>query len=606
MAQGDVSNTVQSGGGSAGASASEQARTIIGLGVCTAGTANTLYNAASQAAINSGLGLGPLMEYGAKILQHYPAGAVYLCPLSPTAAGAVQASVAHTGTGLATITPSLVPHVSIIAKCSTGGAYATAKFIFSLDGGTMWTEPVTSTASPYAVRVPGTFCTLTFTSAGGTPAFTAADQFTVGVDGTVTAGGSNVTTSTCAQVSSPIDGYNVKATVVTGSALGTAVLSVSLDGGLTTLPNMMVPSSGLVVVPNTGMLLTCSVGSGNFVAGDTYSFVTAPPGHSSTEVTNALNALMADNTTPTVALIHLTSLPSSASSAVSLAASTIETLLATAAATYGKQWQAMVECPSKIAGDVVVSAGNAIVDTADTDAVIRAARVGVEAKHVAVCVGTQEMPSAAGGPSLRRPIGWGIAARYVEADPSEDVAHVGAGALDFILPSGALHRNEWSSATTLYDAQFNVLKTYPGRGAGAYLTLEQGGTGWRNLTTDASFQDAGAVRVLMFFLAALTQMALKYLGSRQATNPDGTIAESSRQPISADADGVARRTVGLLAGGPFTERQASSASATCLATSQLGIAPKRLDFQYTLQPLGQVTSAKATTLFSGVLRVQGA
>src|SRR5262249_35462447 len=105
---------------------------------------------------------------------------------------------------------------------------------------------------------------------------------------------------------------------------------------------------------------------------------------------------------------------------------------------------------------------------------------------------------------------------------------------------------------------------------GAYVTIESGGVGWRNQTVDSSYQDAGAVRVLLVFLNAITSAGQKYLGAREATNADGTISEGDRQAISADVDGVAKRTVGLLKGGQFSIPQASAAFASCLATSQIG------------------------------------
>jgi len=595
MAQGGVSNNVTSGGGQAGAGASVLARVIIALGVCTDGVATALYNVASQKAL-AALGAGPLLEYGAKILQH-GATNVYLAAVAPSAAGAVGA-VTQAGTGAVgagSVTPTLAPWKAIKVKCTAGGTIGSAKFRFSLDGGTTYGAEFTSSdtgGGSYAVLVPGTFTTVSFAAA----TYVNTKTCTIGVDGTVTNGALWVGVVT--QVSSPIDNYNVLLTVQTAGALGVAVVSPSLDGGLTTLPNIAIPSGGVVVIPNTGLVLTFA---STFVAGNTYAFPCAAPSFSTSDINNCVNAIRALTNAPQVALLHCTHLPSSAAGAISVA-SALETQCANARTSNGKFWFAMSECPSSVAGDTIVSGGVAVADTADTDTVIRAAREGSTFNYTSVFVATQEMASPMAGYSLRRPVGWGIAARYVEADPREDVSDVGRGPLDFVVPNNTLRRDDFTSATPLFDAQFNTLKTYPGK-TGAFLTLEEGGTGWRNMTVDANFQDAGAVRVLCLFLNGLNVRSMKYLGSHQDTNADGTIAEGTRQVITTDLDGGCKKDMGLEKGGDFDKPQASSASAEVLATSQLGQAPKRLDVQYTLQKLGQITGVRNDVFFTGVLPV---
>ena len=88
------------------------------------------------------------------------------------------------------------------------------------------------------------------------------------------------------------------------------------------------------------------------------------------------------------------------------------------------------------------------------------------------------------------------------------------------------------------------------------------------------------------------------------TNSDGTIAEGPRQAITADLDGIAKRSVGLGFGGSFREAQASSATANVLASSQLGTSPRRLDVEYSLQPLGLISDIDQRVAVSGVLNVE--
>jgi hypothetical protein len=589
VALGDVTNEVESGGGVAGGSAARLSRTVLALNVSPAGTPATLYSISSSAANRSAFDAGPLAEQVAKLLEH-GARTVYACPVTPSQAGALG-SVSHAGTGTGTITPSLAPHKQIRVKCVTGGTLGTAAFQFSLDGGVTYSSTVTSQSSaPWTYRVPRTFTTLSFAAA----TYVVDKTLTVGVDGTVTAGSGWVGTVT--QTSSPIDNYDLVTTINRGGALGTAVLQVSPDGGVSTLPTMPVPSGGVVVLPGMGIVLTCA---GTFTIDDTYSFLASPPGFSTSDLQTALTALSSSTSAPMVALLHNGSLPSSAAGAIS-AAGTLDTAIASADSQYGKQWLGMGECPSASAGgDTVVSGGAAIADTADTDSVVRAARMGVTYDRTSVFVATHRITSPLTGWKLKRPAGWAIASRYVEADPNSDVAEVGRGPLDVY----AIGRDEFTASTSLHDAQLNVLRTYPTRGEDPYLAIEEGGVGWRNMTTDASFQDAGAVRVLCLFLIAITRAGQKYLASRQPVNADGTIAESARQPLSSDLDGVAKRSVGLLDGGDFSSPQASVASASVLASSQLGQAPRRLDIEYDLQPLALVSSVRNTVRFSGTLNV---
>ena len=591
MAQGDISNTIQSGG-QLPPNGSQQARTIIGMGCCTLGTPGTLYNLGSSPAIVSSLDTGALADYCAKILQH-GAGAVYALPVTPSAVGGISAAVTQVGSGTGTVVPSIAPHKQITVLCTLGGVLGTMKVQFSLDGGVTYGAVTTSAAgwATTGILVPGTYITLTF----GAATYVATKTATVGIDASITLGSGWVgAVAILTTASSPIDNYNVLVTVVNGGALGTATVSISLDGGLTALPNAFVPASGVLSVPGTGLALTLA---STFVAGNTYSFLATGPSFSTSDVTTALNAVRALATTPTVALLHVIALPASAAGAISMA-STIDSALATLATSqFQRNFSGLVECPSSVAGDTVMSGANCIVDSADTDTIIRTARAGSTFLRTSVCVATQEQKNVNNSWNLRRPVGWGLAARYVEADPASDPSWVLSGPLDFTLVNGSLRRDEFSSGVTLYDAQFNALKTYPNR-AGAYLTIESGGVGWRNMNTLQGWQDANFIRLLNVFLSAITVAGQKYLGSRQPTDPDGTITAVAAGFITADLDNIAKLTVGLSKGGSFTGAQASAASATCLGTSQLNLPPRRLDIAYSLQSQGFVSAISDTISIS--------
>jgi len=587
MALGEATFEILTGGGQQRTSAAVSAKTIVQLGVSPGGDEAKLYKFSDLSAITATLDTGPLAE--ACALRHRTGLTTYAVPTKPSQAGAVG-TVTQKGTGTGTVTVGTAPHKAIKIKITNAGAIATMKFRVSYDGGTTYQPEVTSADSgggSFVYRVPGTFCTLTF--AAGT--YVLNSTYDIGVDGTVTIGGGGINTVT--QASDPIDNYDVVVKVAKGGALGVAILRVSLDGEKSTLPDMLIPSGGKVVVSGTGLVLTCA---NTFVVDETYSFLAAPPGFSTTDLQNAMVALRGDASAPPVALVHVIGLPSSAANAFS-AGSTLDTQIDTAFSTNNFDWQGLAECPYK--DDTIVSGGAAIADTADTDAAITSARVGSTFDRVAICVGTHRMTSPITGHKLKRPLGWALAARYADTEPRQDVSAVAGGA----LPIVAIGRDERTAATTLHDVQLNVARSYIGR-SGAFLAIESGGFGWRNLTTDASYQDAGGVRVLDVAVAALRVAGQRYLGDRPATNPDGTIEEKAARARETDLDGAIKRATGLLRGGDFDAPQASIASATVLRTSQLGQSPRRLDVQYTLQPLGFVSSVAGKVRFSGVISLE--
>lgn len=589
MALGGSTMRIQTGGGRSGESAAKAVRNLVLLAVSPAGEVNVLYRPSSLAGIAAAFDTGPLAEGRAKAFRD--GHTAYGVPVLPSTDGDIGTVDTSKVTGAGTITPSVAPHKPITVLCTVGGTLGTMKVRFSLDGGVTYGDEVASVAGgTWVHRVAGTFCTLTFNAA----TYVATKTLTVGVDGVVTAGVDWVGTVT--QASSPIDGYEVVAHVVKAGALGVAILAVSLDNKNSYLPSLLVPAGGVVVVPGTGLVLTCA---NSFTLDDEYSFLTAPPGFSTSDLTAAIDALKLDSAAPRVALLYVMHLASSAANAFSLG-STLSMALDTAFSADGFDWQGVVDCP--FVGDTIISGGAAIADTADTETVIRTARTGKTFNRVSVFVGTHRMASALKADRrLKRPLGLALASVYVDTDPANDVSEVGRGP----LPITELGRDERTAATSLHDIQLNVAQTRAGFGTEAYFAIESGGFGWRNLTVDADYQDAQSMRILNAMVAALRVAGAKYVGSRQVTNPNGTIEENVARAIDTRLDAVARRSTGLLAGGDFSVVQASTATASVDRSSQLGTAPRRLLINYSLQPLGFVSDVEGTVRYSGVLTLEG-
>jgi len=692
MALGNANWAAQGGGGNQQPNAAQVAKLLVQLGVALNSAPNIFLQPADVNGIRSQAGglLGEAMAF--RQVANQP---TYGMGINASIDGAVSAVTAQ-GSGNATMAIAAAPHVPVSAKITTAGVLGTMAVAFSVNGSAYGTPVVSSSGAPFTYMVPGTCVRYSFPS--GT--YVLNDQYNVGITSTTvthvgsgtplatitaspldyyefalsvaTAGGFNVGTfgvspdggngptgggSTMSNMVLPSTGtivipgvgivvtvgqHTILITITTPGALGTALYSYTVDGGAAVTGQTTTPNSGsnyVVTIPGTGVTLTFAPGTyvnnstytitstGSVTLGggaistvtqvwagiqatDTWSFFAAPPTHSTTDANNALTALMNVRNVQ-FAGVHIVTLPSSASGAVSLQA-TLDSAMATA---FGLQlnWDAWCECPSAAfnvsgAGDIVVSGGVAIRDTADTDAVVAAAR-GSDTNRTGLHAATYRMTSPLTGWKLLRPAGWVAAHRYVRTDPSVDLAAVASGPLPIYIPAGALTigRDEAVSPLagplfqSLDNVQINTLRTYPNMPNQAYFSLTAGGAGWKKTTQQASFQNANWVRVLNTFIAQMQPIVQQLQGANAVTNADGTIEEHQRRDWQAQLDSAGKRAVGLQTGGPYATRQASNASVVVSPSSQLGVAPKQLITNYFLQNLGEVTNSQNNAFFGGIL-----
>jgi hypothetical protein len=429
--------------------------------------------------------------------------------------------------------------------------------------------------------------------------------------------------------------HTIVITITGAGALGVMTATYAVDGGGAVALGATAVNSGInfvFVVPGTGVTLTfapgnyvnastytisslgvVTVGGGGIATvtqawagvqtNDTFSFLTAPPAPSTTDLNTALTALKQLRNVRFVA-VHLVHMPSSAAGAIA-AQAVIEAAMQDAYTNSGLDWQGACECPSSqgrmLLGDIVVSGGVAVADTADTDAVLRAAR-GSDTNRTALHVGSYRATSAISSFNLARPLGWLVLDRFVNTDPKRDLSAVASGPLRTFTPAGATTIGRDESLTPgLDDVQFNTARTYPSEGAGVFLSITSGGAGWKNCTTQSDWQDARGVRVLNIFTAQLRPLMLKFLGESPQTNPNGTIEELTRRSWSSQIDEAAGQAVGTKPGGAFTERQASNAFASINPNSQLGVSPKQLVANFGLQQLGFVSSVANGVTFGALI-----
>lgn len=435
---------------------------VLLMGVCTDGTPDTLYSVGNQTALTDALGRGSLVEAAAYCLQ-VGGGPVMCLPLTPDTAGA-SGSVTHTGPGAGTLTVSSAPHESVTITCATSGTIVSGTAAFTFTVGSETSAPVTAAAawSSTGYRIPGTYTTYIFTTgtyvgSGGT-----ADVYTISTAGTLahpTGAGPAVGT----QTSSPLDNYNVKATIVTSGALGTATFTYSLDNGDsalddagTTSAEIVTAGSGIYAIPNSGVVLTFA---GALNGDDTYTFKTAGPSCSS--LTSALTALETTYLAQAqYAMVGVIQMPHSASGWGTNTA----TLQATAEELFnsGVFVRFMNECPT--VGSVFVS-GSLVTDTADTDSVLIAARASVEADRVLTGAGDGLLLAPVSGLFLRRSALWPAIARASSVEASQNLGFVGLGGVSSVVH---IFRNE--TATPGLDAAgFTTLRQINGV-PGFYIT----------------------------------------------------------------------------------------------------------------------------------------
>lgn len=462
MALPNVTLTISDGG--LGTVASSSARRILVLGPCPGGTENSLYSFSSPSLLCSTLGFagyptacGPTVEAAASILAN-SGGPVDVMPLAQSSAGGCSA-VTHVGTGLAAITVACAPVSQIVVTITGTGALGAGYFTYKIGSEATSASILIPAGGDY--RVPGTFTTLTFASA----TYTSGDVWTISTVGVVTKSGG--ATGTITQVSSPIDDFQVQIKIIAAGALGAATFQYTLDavspvagatrGGYSatvTTPSGSTPQS--YAIPGTGVYAAMATGSGNFVAGDTYSFNTVAPTYGTTQYNAAIVALLALSSSETIHL--LVGHQYQAANAATMA--TAVDLKMTAAETAFRYLYTIMSCPTS--GSVVNNAGTLAVSS-EADATVAAALASITSERIKLTAGDDYSVSSITGIYHRRPGSIVSAVRDASISPGENPGWVGSpeGSLSGVA---ALYRDE--GVTEALDvARFDTHRSfvnYPG------------------------------------------------------------------------------------------------------------------------------------------------
>lgn len=554
--------------GQLGITSGSNQNVALWIGCSLSGDVETLYSFGDATTASNTLAGGELYEAIGYSLNVAP-GIVMAMPMPPTTQGGVG-SVSHVGTGSGTITLSLAPHVAITITCTTAGALGTAAFTFQLGSGAT-SAPVTSAASwsSTGYRVPGTYCTVTFAAgsyvAGGTP-----DTYVISTLGVVThptgAGPASPTFT-----ASPVDYYSPTITIGTAGAVGTATFTYALDG---VTESASIVSAASYAIPNTGIVLALS---GTFVADDTYSFQSAGPTFSSSDLSAALTALEGAllNQAFYSQVVVLGQLASASAWATQVA-----TLQTAATNLFGNGVYVTFYSGGPTTGSVLPNSGSITVDSTDTDSVVITQRGTMNAKNVVPCAGDWLMTSPVSGLEFRRNASWAAGARGAAVAASEDI---GAPADGAVLSAVSLYRDE-NATPGFYAAGITCLRTFSGIGlGGVYIT--------KGLTGALSTSDYYALtneRVVNLACATARVAALPYINAKIPTQTRngiaGTIQELAAQKIEAKINSALNAA--LVNTNP---QNAVAATCTVVRTNQITV-DSTLELVIAIQPFGYATN----------------
>jgi hypothetical protein len=491
--------------GALGIQAPSTAKTQLKIGPSPKGLINTVQSIGDSTSLSSVFGKGgPLAEAIALVLQA-AGGPVYGVAVNPSTYGTPGTVTKTVSGGASALTVTAKPFQALKVKCAVGGTLGVATLQLSTDGGASYGAAFVSAAT---VMLPGaSFVTI----ACGVGTYVAGDTWDIATDGTVTLAGTGINGVTLSS-SCPVDGYSLIVQVVTAGALGVGTFKYTLDNGVTWSGEILSVASGKYVIPDTGVLLTLS---GTLVASETWTCTVATASYTTTDLTNAFNAALADPRT--WGFVHVVG-PAATVGAAATLTTTLDSLLTSAASQY-RYARGIVEVPT------------------DTDGNTATAFAAVGATRTLAAVGFAYVSSPLNGRVQLRSAAWPVAARAGLIPVSEDLGRTARGALTGVSLTAttaagvALAKQRDENSTPGLDAsRFTTLRTIIGR-QGIYITK---GRTMAPSGSDYSVWQNG--RVIDVASAQTRDTMLSYLNASLVLKTDGTISEREAQGIEGNLD----------------------------------------------------------------------
>lgn len=386
---------------------------------------------------------------------------------------------------------------------------------------------------------------------------------------------SGATPMTCAVTGTPRDAYDVKVKVTRAGATlqaVTAMVRVSLDGGTTYGAETPVPSSGAIVIPNTGVTITFDDDSDTLqlYADNIYSFGSTPPLFDATGLGTALAALAAERTTLDHEFVHVVG-PINATTYA-----TVETSHDALIAASLPRWF-LTEARDQSSGESVAT-WVGILQGADPGF------LGLSADLIAVCPAYSTQTSELMATTWRRPTARLLTPRFSTIPVGQHPGRVRTGPIQGIVTQ---HHDFAATALQSLDARgFLGVQSIQGR-EGYYATDRT------SAAIGSDFTQIMRARVMCFAARVAIAEATNYVNETVRTVTGGFI-----DPI--DADAFDAQMTSKLTAEVVTPGYASAVAVTVNRTDVI-TTTSTLRFQVRLRPLGYATTITLDLGFSVTL-----
>lgn len=584
-----LSNTLTVNDGGLGIAAAGN-KPVAVVGCCSAGTAATPTAIDTIDGLVSTFGYGPMCEDAAALLS-LAGGPVY-CVRATSATAAVLGGACQTGggsssagtfaavSGTSTALPALTgtpdqPY-AVRVKVTTAGANLAAVPVvaISLDGGLNYLPAglVTASATPQAIGTTGLL--LAFTDG------------TFVLNDTWSSYGANCPTSADATGTAvptfsgtPLDAFDVRVDVTTAAAnlaANAATVKVSLDGGRSYGPNVLIPVAGAYAIPNTG--LTVTFADGTFVVGDSFRVKTSAPLWDTTGLAAALASL--------TSVVGRYEFAHVAGPVDRTSAGTVKTW-GTEREAAGEYVFAQLGCRDQLTGESITTWAAAISATTPGFSGYDGGR------YLDVCASHGYVSSyLRAGVYFRRNLAVLRSARLASIPARQHPGRVKSGPIAGLMPdtdalAGVIH--SVATYTSLDNARFSGAQAVRGQPRGRYFFTS------RTMAASTSdFSEVQRIRVMCLAAAAALAALSEYVGDDVETKTDGTgqIAESAAKAIDAEVTAKLKLAV-VRAPNDFV----TSAAARVVRTNNV-LSTGVLQCAVTIVPRGSINAVTTTISYT--------
>lgn len=384
--------------------------------------------------------------------------------------------------------------------------------------------------------------------------------------------GSGALPMTATESGAPRDAYAIRILVTRGGvtleAL-TAAVRISIDGGQTYAPEVPVPSSGALVIGDTGVTITFSDATDtlSLQVGDIYSCACVAPTWDATGLGTSLAALAgvapALDHDGVVVIGDVTD----------VTAATVKTSHDALLAASKPRWFLCNSRDQNVAGSESVATWVGILTGASPGF------TGFTADLMAISAGFCEIDSREIGGIWRRPLSWVLAARLASTPVKEHPGRVRSGALAGIRANGLHHDLAAASMSILDTRRFIGAQTL--QGVDGYI-----GTDRTTAPDGSDFTSIMRVRVICYAARVAMGRMVQEVNEERLVNADGTIDAAEADAIDG---AVTSFMVNEICNAAQKRKYCSDVAVSVNRTTNL-IATPTLPFRLRIRPLGYSTA----------------